>query len=290
MMPEMFGDKDEPDMSGEFVYQYMRDQLDEYLELVPDIAGFEMWIMECASLRIAHLKQQQIGMEEICDKIVTTVHDHLQSNGRNLSLVQDLHTAGGDTRTLHSLMNAARQHPDIIISGDNCVGDYHIHLPFNRHLACASETNPILVNFDFNGEYWGRNYVPTGAFRQYESHIEECFRHNARYINGRLSTEHNLHNPHANVLPSRRKYYPALKTWTRQTPPPKDLEIPCTDCLGAMNAEYACRKVQDRTLSYEDVINEFLVREFGPEASRLTSVFLKLEDIAGKIFYIDKNN
>jgi hypothetical protein len=290
LLPEMFGDRDEPDMADGFVYQFLRDQLDEYLELVPDIAGFEMWVMECASLRIAHLKQQTIDMQEICTRIISTVYDHLHADGRSIPLAQDLHTTGGDTRTLHSLLSAATEHPDIILGADNCIGDYTLHLPFNTHLIRASQTNPFMVNFDLNGEYWGRNYVPTAAFRQYESHIEECLQYRPRYINGRIATEHNILNPHANVLPSRRQHYPTLQTVSNEEPLPTDLEIPCTDSIGAVNAEYVCRKVQDPSLTCEDVVSEFLTREFGPEAAGLTPVFMKLEAIAGKIFYIDKNN
>ena len=86
----------------------------------------------------------------------------------------------------------ARKYQDVIVSADNTIGDYHLHLPFNQHLQRASRTNRVIVNFDLNGEYWGKNFVPTTAINQYEKHIEEARKINAKYINGRIATENDL--------------------------------------------------------------------------------------------------
>jgi hypothetical protein len=94
----------------------------------------------------------------------------------------DLHTAGGDPNTRNGLLRAAQRHSDIIISADNVIGDFNPFLPFHASLVEAAKTNPIAVHFDFNGEYWGRNFVPTSALNQYGAHIEEARHLGAVYL------------------------------------------------------------------------------------------------------------
>jgi len=287
VLPELLNEHGEPEMSGHLVYQLIRDQLDELFDLEPRVYGIELWVMECASIRIADLKHQKLSTKEICAKIVETVHDHIVRTGRKLAV--DLHTAGGDTATLQGLFEAAVHHPDIIVSGDNVIGDFQLHLPFNSHLKRAAKTNPIQVHFDLNGEFWGRNFVPTSALSQYAAHIEEARRLRAVYIDGRVSTGHDSWSPHANVLPSRRRFYPALEQVSDYAPLPNDLEISCMDTLGAFNAEFFCRRVKDPQVQPEDVIGEFLCGEFGGKAESIVPIFMKLENTLGKIFFTDKN-
>lgn len=285
--PELFSLDAEPDMGGELVYQFLRDQQDELFALVPNLDGVELWVMECASVVIAALQHQQLSTEEICGRVVDTVYDSLSARGCRMT--QDLHTAGGNTVTLQGLFQAAARHPDIILSGDNVIGDYHLHLPFNAHLVRAAKTNPVQVNFDLDGEYWGRNLVPTSALSQYAAHLEEARHLEAVYVNGRVSTGHDIWSPHANVLPSRRRFYPALAQITDDTPLPPDLEVTCTHTLGAFNAEFFCRRVQEPDAQPEETVRDFLQREFGDEATALVPTFMKLENTLGKIFFADGN-
>lgn len=287
VLPELFNEHGEPDMSGELAYQLLRDQLDELLELVPGLHGIEMWVMEGARVVIAGLRHQKLSTEEICARIVDTVYDHLVRSG--CKLVVDLHTSGGDPISRQGLLKAAVRHPDIILSGDNVLGDYHLHLPFNTLLKQAAETNPVQVNFDLNAEYWGRNFVPSSALSQYAAHIEEARDLGAVYINGRVSTGHDRVYPHCNVLPSRRRFYPGLEGIGDATPLPSDLEITCTDTLGAFNAAFFCRRVRDKEVQPEEVVEDFLCREFGKAAVALVPAFMKLEGLLGKLFYTDKN-
>lgn len=286
--PDLVNDAGEIDMSCDFIYEFINDQIDELFELAPGLSGLELWIMERSTIKIARLKSQRVSTDEIIERIVKTVRGNLQKRGRKLDV--DLHTAGGEIKTLRSLMNAARKYGDVFISADNTIGDYHLHLPFNEHLREASKTNKVIVNFDLNGEYWGRNFVPTTAINQYEKHIEEARKINAEYINGRVATENDMSNPHSNALPSRKKDYPKIAGDVLDM----DLRIPSIDTLGAFNAIYFCLKAKDPETRKEEVIERFLKEEFGfpadgTEAKRMTNIFLKLESVLKKIFYMDKN-
>jgi hypothetical protein len=287
LVPGLFNEASEPDMGGEAVYQYIRDQLYELLCLIPGLAGVELWVMECADVKIAHLTHQRLTTGEICSRIVDTVHSYLTANGRKM--VQELHTAGGDPATRHGLYSAAARHPEVILSADNVIGDFHLHLPFNEYLVHASKTNPVQVHFDLNGEYWGRNFVPTSALDQYAEHIEIARSIGAAYLDGRLSTGHDDWSGHANILPSRRRFYPALETVNDSAPVPKKLEVCCTDTLGGFNAEFFCRRAHDPNVRPEDVVREFLVREFGGRAGELVPAFMRLQGTLGKIFFVDRN-
>ncbi len=284
--PELFNEAGEPDMAGDLIYELLRDQIDEVCRLAPELVGLELWAMECAPIVISDLRHQAVPLEEVCSRILNTVHTCAVAKG--LRLTQDLHTCGGDTRTLHAFRLAASRRRDVIVSGDNVIGDYHLHLPFNAHIAKAAESNPVQVNFDLNGEYWGRNFVPTGALQQYAAHVEKARELNAVYVSGRISTAHDTWSPHGNVLPSRRHFYPGLGGVTGATPL-RDLEVACTDTLGAFNAEFFCRRALDPSVRPEDVVEEFLRREFGEKPAPLVPVFMELQNTLAKIFYTDRN-
>ncbi len=290
--PDLINPDNEVDMSSGFIYEFIEKQIDELFELAPNLTGIELWIMERAVIKISRLKNQRISTDEIIANIVNTIHRHLEP--RNCKLDVDLHTSGGETGTLHSLMNAARKHNDIFMSADNTIGDYHLHLPFNKHLKEAAKRNPVIVNFDLNGEYWGKNFVPTSAINQYEAHIEEARKIKAGYLNGRVATENDMRNPHMNILPVRKKYYPALAGLSDNKTLPDDLRISCIDTLNAFNAIYFCLKCKERDTDKEKVIKECMSKELGlavenSALEKLTSIFLDLEKTLKKIFYIDKN-
>ncbi len=292
IFPDLINQAGEIDMSQDFIYEFITNQVNELFELAPELTGIELWVMERSTVKIARLKHQKISTDEILSKIVKTVRDNLKS--RNCQLDIDLHTAGGETKTLFSLLDAARKYQDVIVSADNTIGDYHLHLPFNQHLERASRTNRVIVNFDLNGEYWGKNFVPTTAINQYEKHIEEARKINAKYINGRVATENDLSNPHVNVLPARKKSYPGLEQISNSSVLDACFRIPCLDTLTAFNAIYFCLKAKNSATMKEKVIEDFLNRELEIKANSkneklLTNIFLNLENTLKKIFYVDKN-
>jgi hypothetical protein len=284
--PDLFNDAGEPAMERAAMHAFIRGQLAELFDLVPSLHGVELWVMECAAVRMSHLKHQVLPLPEIFARIVDTVHDAVAGSGRRLAV--DLHTAGGDPVARAALTAAAQRHPRVLLSGDNVLGDFEMHLPFNTALDAAAATNPIQVHFDLNGEYWGRNFVPTAAFDQYAAHLEHARALGVEYVDGRLSTGHDSWSPHGNVLPSRRASYPMLAGVEAHDPLPPAIEITVTDTLGTMNAEFFCRRVHDPAVAPEPVIAEVLAREFGDEAVALMPVFRGLPATLGKLFYIDR--
>jgi hypothetical protein len=285
--PDLFNAQGEPDMDGEAIYDLLRAQIAELVEIAPNLRGLELWVMECARVVISHLRHQRTPLAGICERIVDTVH--LETSRRGLMLALDLHTAGGHGPTRQALLAAARRRPDVIVGGDNVVGDFHPHLPFNEHLRRAARTNPIQVHFDVNGEYWGRNFVPTCALSQYARHIEEARDLGAVYLDGRVSTGHDCWSPHDNALPSRRHHYPALERVEQGKPLPADVELCCFDTLGGFNAEFFCQRAKDPGVAPGDVLREFLREEFGAPAEPLAQVLTDVEDVAGRLFFADKN-
>jgi hypothetical protein len=286
-LPELLNRYGEPDMAGADLYQFICDQLDELRTLAPQLTGIELWVMEGAGVEISSLEHQQLSLEDICSRIVDAVHSHLANTGIKLDV--DLHTSGGDRVMRAGLLRAAQLHPDIIVSADNVMGDFNLFLPFHEDLVKASVTNPIAVHFDLNGEYWGRNFVPTSALDQYALHIEEALKLGAVYVDGRVGTIHDIWSPHANVLPSRRPLYPALAKVSSATPLPPDLDIPSTDTLGSFNAQFFCRRVKDPQCQPRDAVLEFVCREFGQNGKALVPIFVRLQRTTGKLFFADWN-
>jgi len=285
--PEVFNAHGEPDMSHPAIHDLIRSQVAEALDIAPDLYGLELWIMECADVKVSHLQHQSIPLEEIIERIVGTVHEECRR--RDLRLAVDLHTAGGHKATLDTILASARKRPDLIVSADNVVGDFHLHLPFNEHLKRAARTNPVQVHFDLNGEYWGRNFMPTVALDQYTRHIAEAQAIGAEYLDGRISTGHDSWGPHDNLLPSRRRFYPALQHLKPGNPLPNNIEVCCFDTLGGFNAEYFVRHAKDPSVRPSDVVQEFLAQEFGPEAGELAGLLERLEPVNGRIYFADKN-
>src|SRR5262249_24182343 len=95
--------------------------------------------------------------------------------------------------------------------------------------------------------------------------------------------------PYANVLPSRRRFYPGLAKISDAKPLPSDLDMIVTDTLGTFNAEFFCRRARDPQVKPEHAVRDFLRQEFGEQAVVLVPTFLKLEDALSKMFFADKN-
>ncbi|HBO45221.1 MAG TPA: hypothetical protein DD670_15095 [Planctomycetaceae bacterium] len=277
--PELLNSHGEPDMAGDAMYAFIAGQLDELHSLAPEIDGIEVWIMECANVQIFRLAHQPISTAEIIERLVATIYDACRKHGWKMTL--DLHTAAGNTQTLQAILDAAKKRPDIIISGDNVIGDYSLVLPFNEHLREAAKTNPVCVHFDLNGEYWGRNYVPTSALSQYERDIEEARRLGVESVNGRVSTAHDHWSPHGNILPRYQKEYPPYEN--------QCLQVSCTDTLGRLNAHFFCRRARDPGVTREQAAKEFLVEQFSESAEALVPVFLKVEEVNRGIFNMGRN-
>ncbi|MBN1911288.1 MAG: hypothetical protein JW818_16200 [Pirellulales bacterium] len=277
--PELFNARGEPDMAGDAVYALVTEQLDELHALAPGLDGIEVWIMECANVQIYRLQHQSVSTTQIIERLVATIHKACRKYGWKMTL--DLHTAAGNTQTLHAIFEAARKRPDVIISADNVIGDYSLVLPFNEHLRKATKTNPICVHFDLNGEYWGRNYMPTSALSQYARDLEEARRLGAECVNGRISTAHDCWSPHDNILPRYRSEYPKV--------PIQRLQVCCTDTLGRINAHFFCRRAGDPSVTREQATKEFLVEQFGESAESLMPVFLKVEEVDRGIFFMGGN-
>ena len=287
LAPHLFNAGGDPDMAGDAVYHLIEDQIDELIAIAPNLAGVEMWVMECADIVISDLGRQRISLADICARLVRTAHDKCRRNGLALSVC--LHTAAGNRSMLEGLLSATREHPDIIDSADNVIGDFHLHLPFNSHLWRAAQTNPVQVTFDLNGEYWGRNFYPTCALCQYEEHIEEARSLGAVCVNGRISTGHDRWSPHFNVLPSRRKFYAGTPTQNRGDPLASDLEVCCFDTLGGFNAEFFCRRVITPATDSRNVVRAFLMAEFGQAPEDLVAVLMDVEGVAARVFYAGHN-
>lgn len=287
LAPHLFNEHGEPDMAGESIYRLIDAQIDEVLTIAPDLAGIELWVMECANIVISRLKRQTISIQDICGRIVETVYRKCSRHGLALSV--DLHTAGGNRSALEGLLAAARAHPDIIVGADNVIGDFHLHLPFNSHLWRAAVTNPAQVHFDLNGEYWGRNFFPTSALRQYQEHIHEARMMGAACLNGRISTGHDRWSPHFNVLPSRRCFYPHSATASTEEPLSNALEVCCFDTLGGFNAEFFCRCATDEEVDCLDVARAFLRSEFGENVADLALVLADVEGVAARVFFAGQN-
>ena len=285
--PALFNANGEPDMAHPLVEEILHYQLDEALAIAPDLHGLELWICEGASIGLSDLRHQSLTIAQIVDRVLGIVDDYCRAKG--LRLAVDLHTAGGHKPTLDAIVAAAARRPHVLISGDNVIGDFQLHLPFNEHLRQAARTNPVQVHFDLNGEYWGRNFTPTVALAQYTRHIAEARAIDAEYLDGRIATVHNFASPHDNVLPSRRHFYPALQQLKPGAPLPGNIDVCCFDTLGGFNAEYFLRHARDPSVATGPVVREFLATEFGPDVGALAWLLENLEPVNGRIFCADKN-
>ncbi len=279
----LFNAAGEPDMRSPRIYELLQDQVDELLELAPNLTGLELWIEEGSEVVVSEFQHQTVPMEEYLDRIVGAVHE--QCVRHNLEMSVDLHVMGGHRFAVDSLLVAARKRPAILVSADDTFGDFNLHSPFNVHLCRAATSNPLLVHFDVHSEYWGRNFYPSVNLSQLAQHLEEARALGAAYVNARIATIHDSWSPHANVLPGRRALYPQLARVRDGEPLPTDLELCCFDTLGGFNAEFFCRRAKDPTASPRETVCEFLRGEFGMDLPELAEVFLDVEGVAARVYY-----
>jgi hypothetical protein len=285
--PTLFNEHGEPDMAHPLVEEIIRYQLNEALRIAPHLHGLELWICEGANIVLSDLKHQTISLDQIVERIMGIVDDFCREKG--LRLAVDLHTAGGHKATVNALLASAARRPHVLVSGDNVIGDFQLHSPFNSLLQHAVRTNPVQVHFDLNGEYWGRNFTPTVALAQYTRHLAAARAIHAEYVDGRIATIHSINSRYDHVLPSRRKFYPALLNLQPGAPLPSNIDICCFDTLGGFNAEYFLRHARDPEVQTGPVVREFLASEFGPEVCALAWLLENLEPVNGRIFFSDKN-
>ncbi|MDD5678682.1 MAG: hypothetical protein PHW60_11965 [Kiritimatiellae bacterium] len=279
--PGMFNAAGEPDMADPRIYRLLTDQIDELLEIAPRLAGLAMWICENATVTLSALRSQSISAQEIAERILSAVRAKCARHGLQFSVC--LHTGSCDLS--EAFLAAARKYPDIIVAGDSTPGDHNLDIGFNPDLWRAAATNPVQVGFDLNGEFWGRNIYPTSALGHYAQFLNEARALGAVWVEGRVDTLHNDWSPYANVLPSRRHFFPELTGWRAEDPIPKDMEVNCFDTLGGFNAEFFCRYAKDPSVNPRAVVGEFLKAEFGTDLPELADVLLEVEAVNARIFY-----
>ena len=287
LAPELFNEHNEPDMTAQAVYTLLEEQIDELLEIAPNLVGLEMHVCECSDIVLSKLEYQPISFGQICERLIDTAHRKCRKHGLEFSV--GLHTAAGHRDLLEGLLGAARAHPHVTVSADNTVGDFHLLLPFNNHLWRAAVTNPVGVLFDLHGEYWGRNFFPTSALSQYRQFIDEARALGAAWVNGRMSIGHDKWSPFFNVLPARRHFYPAAEELKPEDALPNDIEVCCFDSLGGFNAEFFCRYVRDPSVKPEEVVDGFVSSALGSGLEELTPILIDVESVAARVFYTDGN-
>ena len=283
----LFTPEGEPDMANPKIYDLIIGQIDELLAHTPQLTGIELWIEEGADTPLSRLKHQSLSIGEIVEKIVETVHAKCRRHRIQFDI--DLHVGGGDRSTVEAILAASRKRPDLIVSADDTIGDLHLLLPFNSHLWRAAVTNPVQVHFDVNGEYWGRNIYPTCGLGQYVSHLNEARALGASCVNGRVMAFVDRRMPYANILPSRRRFYPELEGLRDEDAIPREMEISVFDTLGGFNAEFFCRYARDPSADAGEVVQEFLKGEFGRDLPELAEVLMEAEGVGARVFYAGQN-
>ena len=287
--PELFNSYGEPDMSGEPVYELLGNQIDELVKIIPNLTGISAWIMECAKTVVSRLKHQTISMGEIAGRIVETLCAKCREH--NIELAVCLHTAGADYPFKVGLKEAVLSHDEIILEADDVIGDFSLCQPFQSDIASTPKNHPSMIVFDLEGEYRGRNFLPTSALDQFRIHIDKAKEVGVSHVTGRIVTAHDRWSPHFNALPSKRAYYldGAGVEIKENEPLPNTIETCCFDTLGGFNTDFLINYIRDAKVKPVAVVEAFLKKEFKKDLPDLARVFVEVERVAAGIHSADCN-
>ncbi len=279
--PEFFTRSGEPDMSNPQVYQFIQDQIEEILKDFPTLTGVALWSCECSTWPPGFLTHQDLRADEIFEKLVSGVRKICKEHNKHLLV--DLHSPGGQRKTVNSILGTVSKFHDITVQSDCTWSDWSLHLPTSPFLKKISNTNKTFMSFDCYGEYFGRNGVPTCTPYWIEKHFREGVKIGIVGANGRIATGHDVAWPHTNVIPRENE---EKNFGTPCNEERRNLELSCFDTLSGLNMSVLAALMWNPDADPNEIMEVWIEETFGERGkSYLTSAFGKVENISSKVFF-----
>jgi hypothetical protein len=302
-LPELFNGQDVPDAGRPFFSYFVKEQLREVYRDFPMVDGVVLWMCENSDFDPLRLSQYasspQAGstsrLRLVLDGAVDAIRACCREEGRGM--VADIHSAGGDLAVTQAMIESYARYPELVVQTDATWGDYSLTCPTSVLIPEIIKHNPLQVNFDCYGEYFGRNFVPTIYLNWIKRHWD-----NARAmagdklvgIDGRVSTAHDNWSPLYEILPRFRPLFPAAPADNHRLKLTKDgkpvyLEISSFETLCTVHPAALQQLHEAGEFEPLSVIREMCAREFGSDtANDLAALLAEVETILVDIFYINK--
>ena len=192
---EMYPEVLKPDgsicVTDPFWFYYLREKIQELLEVLPDIAGIIVSPgTDETPISILHNKCtcrrcRLTAPQEWLKKMIETMYKPLAEKGKTL-VVRDFAKTPEDHRLL---MNVLRECPrDIVVALKFVSQDYFHTFPDNPYIGSFRE-NPQWVEFDVWGQFYGLGLFPCSIVEDMQKRMRYCYEKNVKGIMMRTDWE-----------------------------------------------------------------------------------------------------
>ncbi len=170
--PEWLTPEGEPDMSRDYFYDFMRDELDQFFEDFPEVDGIFCFNCECSVFTPSRLYHQKIPLQQIVRRAVETVQQVCRKH--NKIMTHDIHSGGAHQEMSRAVINACSKFPEIILGADCTYSDWQFFLDTTPFLSEMSKNNRIYVSFDAAGEFFGKGEMLGPWINWIEKHFKNA--------------------------------------------------------------------------------------------------------------------
>ena len=292
-LPELFRGDKYPDVNTPFFSYFLKEQLREIYQEFPLVDGIALWMCENSQYPPGRLSKHA-PLDSVLETCVDAFYSVCSEEKRKL--VGDIHSSGGSAEVTGAMIKAYAKHPDIVIQTDATWGDYSLTCPTSVFIPEIAKNNPVMINFDCYGEYFGRNVVPTIYLNWIRKHWQ-----NARVmageklvgVDGRVSTANDNWSPHFEILPRFVREFPSVPlNLHRPANTGKDrliLELSCFETFSRAHAVALQQLKRKGKFDSFTIIRDMCKEEFGNEtAEDLAGLLAQVESVLVSIYYVNE--
>ena len=302
-LPDLFAGQPVPDAGSPFFSHFIKEQLREVYRDFPLVDGVVLWMCENSDFDPLKLTKGLSSPETssatslclVLNRAVDAIHGVCREEGRGM--VADIHSAGGNMAVTRAMIASYARYPELVVQTDATWGDYSLTCPTSILIPEIARHNPVQINFDCYGEYFGRNFVPTIYLNWIKTHWD-----NARAmagdkltgIDGRVSTAHDNWSPHYEILPRFRHLFPdapagSYRQKLTRNGEPVYLQLSSFETLSTVHPSALQCLHETGDVEPLTVIRDMCGREFGNAvAGELAALLAEIERILVDIYYTNK--
>jgi len=165
--PEILNEYGDVEVSHPRIKDFLENKIEDFFEAYPLMDGFVLTYYE-TKVPLLRLKQQKLTTEEIMTYITKILYDACKSKGKEIIVRTDATIESDYKVLLNAYEKVATE--DMMIMDKWTQYDWSLTLPSNYFIRNIKK-NPLLVETDIFGEYFGKGKLPL----MLKEHLKEKF-------------------------------------------------------------------------------------------------------------------